>query len=101
MVDEEASAVREIYSRSLLGGVSCGELASWLNDQGLRTRNTKRLLGPDGSLYQGPRLFTARTVADLLKNRFFTDQAKYRRQTFQGLHKDIVAVSCLRGCRPC
>ena len=91
VVEEEASAIVECFQRYAAGSVSCGELASWLNDRGFRTRNTKKFLGPDGSLAQGPRLFTSRSVADLLKNRFFIGMVKYKDEFFQGLHKAIVS----------
>ena len=38
LVNHEAQAERELYHRYAAGGVSCGGLASWMNEQGLRTR---------------------------------------------------------------
>ena len=55
--EREASAVREVFRRRA-HGASLGVCAAWLNDQGFRTRNTKKLAGPDGALAINPRLFT-------------------------------------------
>ncbi len=95
LVSHEAQAVRELYRRYAAGGVSCGTLTSWLNKQGFRTRNTKTLPGGDGTLSQGPRLFTAHAVADLLKNRFYAGFVGYKGEFFQGQHQALVTQEVL------
>ena len=90
LVHHEAEAVRELFQRYAAGGVFCGALASWLNENGFRTRNTKKLEGGDGTLSQGPRLFTAHAVADLLKNRFYAGFVGYKGEYFQGQHQALV-----------
>ena len=90
LVGNEAEAVRELFFRYAAGGVSCGELASWLNENGFRTRNHKKLECGDGILSQGPRLFTAHAVADVLKNRFYAGQVGYKGEFFQGQHEALI-----------
>ena len=63
LVPNEAEAVSELYRRYSAGDVSTGTLASWLNEQELRTRNTKKLSDGAGTLYDGPRLFTAHAAS--------------------------------------
>ena len=58
LVDVEANAVSEMFLKYATGTATLASLAIWLNDQGLRTRNNKKLSGPDGGLTAGPRLFT-------------------------------------------
>ena len=91
-VPEEAEVVKEIYRRYSAGDVSTGALASWLNEQGFRTRNTKKLCDGAGNLYEGPRLFTAHAVGDLLKNKFFVGYVKYKGTNYQGLHDAIAST---------
>ena len=91
LVMKEAQAIREIFRRYAAGNVSCGELASWLNGLGFRTRNTKKLPDDRGVLSQAARLFTAHGVADLLKNRFFAGLVSYKAEYFQGQHDALVS----------
>jgi hypothetical protein len=58
----EAEAVIEMFSRYASGTITLSQLAAWLNQQGLRTRNTKRLPDAQGELSAGPRLFTTASV---------------------------------------
>ncbi len=90
VVSQEADAVQELYRRYAAGGVSCGGLASWMNEQGFRTRNHKKLEGGDGTLSQGPRFFTAHAVADLLKNRLYAGFVGYKGEYFQGQHEALI-----------
>ena len=91
MIANEAEALRKLFHRYCAGDVSCGEQASWLNEQGFRTRNTKKLPDGDGSLSQEPRRFTAHGVADLLKNRFYVGYVSYKKEFFQGKHEPLVS----------
>ena len=91
LVGNEAHALRELFRRYAAGDVSCGELASGLNGQGFRTRNTKKLPDARGALSQEPRLFTAHAVADLLKNRFYGGYVAYKGEYFQGQHDALVS----------
>jgi site-specific DNA recombinase len=54
----EGPAVTELFRRYSSGGTTLSQLAVWLNREGFRTRNTKRLPDQDGHLTAGPRLFT-------------------------------------------
>ena len=87
----EAKAIKELFHLYSAGDVSCGKLASWLNELGFRTRNTKKLPNDHGVLSQEPRLFTAHGVADLLKNRFYSGFVSYKGEYFQGQHEALVS----------
>lgn len=67
-LDPEAGAVLEMFHRYATGTTTLAGLATWLNDQGFRTRNNKKLPGPDGVLVAGPRLFTTAVGTILYKN---------------------------------
>lgn len=74
-VPEEAEAVQEVFARRA-AGASNGEIASWLNGLGLRTRNG--------------RIFTAHAVKDMLANRFYAGVVRYRGEEFDGQHEAVV-----------
>ena len=56
-VPSEAAAIKEMFERYAAGTTTLNQLAAWLNDEGFRTRNTRKMSNPDGSITQGPRLF--------------------------------------------
>lgn len=65
-------------------------LALWLNEQGFRTRNTKRLPGPDGNDSAGPRLFTNASVRVILHNAFYAGFVKYNGERVAGIHESVI-----------
>ena len=88
---EEGPKVKELFQRYASGSTTLSQLAAWLNDQGLRTRNMHKLTGPDGSLFTGPRLFTTASVRGILHNPFYTGQIKHRDQLLPGVHEALVS----------
>ena len=48
LVESEAAVVNQMFQRYATGTATLAGLAIWLNDRGFRTRNTKKLAGPDG-----------------------------------------------------
>ena len=91
LVPEEGEAVAEMFRRYFSGTTTLNELAVWLSDQGLRTRNTRKLANPDGSIAQGPRLFTNASVRVILHNAFFAGFVKHRNQIYPGAHEPLVS----------
>ena len=83
---EEAEAVGELFRRYAAGTVTLSRLASTLNEQGFRTRNTKRLLDGTGDVSAGPRLFTTASVRGILHNVFYTGKVRHRDQVLPGAH---------------
>lgn len=73
------------------GTATLAGLAIWLNDSGFRTRNTKKLLGPDGVLVSGPRLFTTASIRGILHNPFYAGLVKHREEVHQGSHEGLVS----------
>ena len=67
----QLSQPAQVIQQYFAGTTTLNELAVWLNDQGLRTRNTRKLKNPDGSVTQGPRLFTNASVRVILHNAFY------------------------------
>ena len=59
---EERRAVKELFGRYASGTVTLATLASWLNDQGFRTRNRHRLPDGQGNQTTESRLFTIASV---------------------------------------
>ena len=84
----------ESYSAAALGGggsVTLATLASWLNEEGFRTRNTKKLPDGNGNHVAGPRLFTNASVRNILHNPFYMGRIRHRHQTLPGAHDGLVS----------
>lgn len=75
-VPAEATALREAFERRA-AGESRGTIADWLNISGFRTRKGN--------------LFTAHAVRDILANRFYLGEVKYRGEQFAGQHEAIIS----------
>lgn len=90
---KEAEAVKKLFELCATGSWSLRRLAGWLNDQGFRTRNNKRLVGSRGDVESGPRRFTGASVRWLLHNSFFTGRVKHNGHEYQGLHEAVVSDS--------
>ena len=54
LVEAEAQAVKAMFQRYSTGTATLAGLAGWLNERGFRTRNNKKLPGPDGVLWPVP-----------------------------------------------
>jgi len=87
----EGPVVTELFRRYATGGTTLSQLAAWLNDQGLRTRNMHRLPDANGNLTSGPRLFTTASVRGILHNPFYTGEIVHRNQLLPGLHQPLVS----------
>ena len=66
-------------------------LASWLNDEGFRTRNTKRLPDGNGGHTAGPRLFTNASVRHILHNPFYTGRIRHKGEVLPGVREALVS----------
>jgi len=91
LVPHEAEAVTELFNRYATGTTTLSQLASWLNDEGFRTKNTKNLPDGNGNLVSGPRLFTTASVRGILHNVFYTGLVKHKGETYQGAHEPLIA----------
>ncbi len=91
-VKEEAEAIEELFRRYAAGGTSTADLAIWMNEQGFRTRNTKRLPTHDGSEIAGPRYFTNASIRGILHNRFYAGLVKHGKHHLPGEHESIVGT---------
>ncbi len=89
-VPDEAEAISKIFSMYASGKHSLASLATWMNQQGLRTRNKRSLKTGSGETVSGPRPFTQSSVRWLLHNPFFTGKIKYRDHVYPGLHDPII-----------
>jgi site-specific DNA recombinase len=88
---EEGPAVTELFNKNASGSVTLSQLASWLNNKGLRTRNMHKLSGPDGTFSSGPRLFTTASVRGILHNPFYTGRITHKGQLLAGAHEALVS----------
>ena len=89
-IEEEANAIIEMFNRYATGSTTLAQLASWLNEIGFRTRNTKKLTDGEGNLVSGPKLFTTASVRGILHNNFYTGLVKHKGETYQGSHEALV-----------
>jgi site-specific DNA recombinase len=80
-----------MFRQYATGTSTLAQLAAWLNDQGFRTRNTKKLPGPDGLLTSGPRLFTTASVRGILHNPFYAGLVKHKDELYQGAHEPLIS----------
>ena len=92
---EEGLAVTDLFRRYATGTTSLGQLASYLNEEGFRTRNTKRLPNTKGELVAEPRLFTTASVRGILHNPFFTGRVRHGEHLYPGEHEGLVVAIAL------
>lgn len=90
VVEQEGGAVAEMFRRYAAGGTTTADLAIWMNQQGFRTRNTKRLPTVTGSEKAGPRFFTNASVRNILHNRFYAGLVKHGKDYLPGDHQPII-----------
>jgi site-specific DNA recombinase len=86
----EGPAVTELFQRYSSGATTLGQLAVWLNEQGLRTRNMHKLPDASGNLIAGPKLFTTASVRGILHNPFYVGRVSYKGQWHPGAHDPLV-----------
>jgi site-specific DNA recombinase len=91
LLEPEANAVIALFQQYATGTTTLAQLALWLNGQGFRTRNTKKLPGPDGLLTSGPRLFTTASVRGILHNPFYAGLVKHKDELYQGAHEPLIS----------
>ncbi|MCH8346817.1 MAG: recombinase family protein, partial [Chloroflexi bacterium] len=91
LVPHEAEAVRELFRRYASGTATLTQLAAWLNDQGLRTRNMHNHVDHNGDLVAGPRLFTTASVRGILHNPFYAGLIRYKGEANPGIHEPVVS----------
>ena len=92
MIEDEGRAVKELFERYARGNATTASLAIWLNEQGFRTRNTKRLPTPDGAETTGPRFFTNASVRVILHNPFYSGMVRHKKETFPGQHEPVIST---------
>ena len=91
LVSPEATAINSMFERYSAGTTTLNQLAAGLNEQGFRTRNTRKLANPDGTISQGPRLFTNASVRVILHNPFYAGLVKHRDELYPGAHEPLVS----------
>ncbi len=96
LVDAEGEAIRELFRRYAAGQTTLAELAIWLNREGFRTRNNKRLPGPAGELVGGPRRFTTASVRNILHNPFYVGLVRHREELRPGAHEALITQDIFR-----
>ena len=74
----EGLAVTLLFNSYARGTTTLSQLAAQLNDQGFRTRNTKRLPDSPGNFTAGSRLFTTDSMRVILHNAFYAGLVKHR-----------------------
>jgi len=77
-VEAEAGAVKQIF-RLRASGQTTGHIATWLNGQGFRTRQS--------------RLFTNFAIRDMLKNPFYTGRLSFKGDIYSGAHEGIIDIT--------
>jgi len=88
--EKEGQGIIEIFSRYMNGTTTLSQLATWLNEQGFRTRNMHILPDANGKLSAGPRLFTIASVRGILHNPFYTGKVSYHGKLLPGLHEPLI-----------
>ena len=91
IIPEEGQAVLHLFREYATGTSTLSKLASRLNDNGFRTRNTKKLPDAEGNLVAEPRSFTTASVRGILHNAFYTGKVKHKKELHPGQHEAIVS----------
>ncbi|NQW20318.1 MAG: recombinase family protein [Chloroflexi bacterium] len=91
-VDAEGRAIKGLFEQYAPGTTSTASLAIWLNEQGFRTRNTKRLPTANGGETIEPRFFTNASVRVILHNQFYAGIVKHKEETFPGQHEPVIST---------
>ena len=76
IIPEEAEIIRSVYEMYTTGNYSDGEIAEWINDQGVPTRKNKR--------------WTKESIRTTLQLDFYYGVVKYKDELFPGDHEAIV-----------
>ena len=90
LVEEEAQAIIEMFARYSTGNTTLSRLAAWLNESGFRTRNTRKLIDPNGNVSAGPKRFTTASVRNILHNPFYTGMVRHRNHLRPGVHDAVI-----------
>ncbi|MCH8062444.1 MAG: recombinase family protein, partial [Chloroflexi bacterium] len=88
---QEGPAIAKLFKDYAAGSTTLSVLATWLNGEEFRTRNTKRLLNAAGELVAEPRLFTTASVRGILHNSTYTDNVRHGADLYPGLHEALVS----------
>ncbi|MFH1560875.1 MAG: recombinase family protein [Chloroflexota bacterium] len=86
LIPEEAEAVRQLFRKYARGTTTTIQLASWMNEQGYRTRNMHRFNGEDAQ----PRMFTSASVRGILHNPFYAGNIRHRDRIMPGAHEGLI-----------
>ena len=89
--ETEGQAVVELFKRYATGNATLSQLASWMNDEGFRTRNSQTLRDANGNLIAGPKLFTTASIRGILHNPFYMGKIKYKNELHEGLHEPLIS----------
>ena len=89
-VPTECDSVKVLFGRYASGTVTLSQLATWLNSQGLATKNTKRLPNGNGEPTAGPKMFTTASVRGILHNPFYTGKVRHKDELLPGAHDALV-----------
>ena len=76
IIPEEAEIIQQVFEMYTTGNYSDGEIANWINDQGIPTRKNKR--------------WTKESVRTTLQLDFYYGVVKYKDQLYPGEHEPIV-----------
>jgi site-specific DNA recombinase len=88
VVPDELAAVRQAFARYATGTVTASMVAQLLNEQGFRTRNTRK--DPEVGVV-GPRPFGKESVVDMLRNPFYAGKVRYKGgELLPGVHEAAV-----------
>ena len=87
---EEANAVKELFCSYFSGATTLSQQAASLNEWGFRTRNMHKLMSPDGTQEDGPRLFTVASVRGILHNSFYAGKLRHKDEVLPGVHESLV-----------
>jgi site-specific DNA recombinase len=90
-VKKEAEAVIKLFNDYSTGTATTPQQATWLNENGFRTRNTHKLPDAYGNLVGGPKLFTAKSVQSILSNPFYAGDVRYKGQLLPAAHEPLIS----------
>ena len=87
---KEGPAITELFRQYATGAATLSILATWLNENGFRTRNMHCLPDANGQVSSGPRLFTTASVRGILHNPFYMGKVTHAGKILPGIHEAVI-----------
>jgi site-specific DNA recombinase len=91
IIEKEGALITDLFQRYASGITTLSQLAVMVNSLGFRTHNRHSLPDANGTISNGPRLFTTASIRGILHNPFYAGKVMYRGKLLPGKHEALVS----------